>query len=85
MLYFSGVVITVPPYNSSSERVALKGDKLQLGPALAMMFSKVHYNTYFYHSKEKNSHVNVFSFLFSVLLLSVLRGHSVFHPRHNGQ
>jgi len=31
------------------------------------------------------TYVHIFLFFFSVRLLSVLRGHSVFHPHHNGQ
>ncbi|XP_052267477.1 DIS3-like exonuclease 2 isoform X2 [Dreissena polymorpha] len=34
----TGVKVIVPPYNSPSDKITLKGDKLQLGPALNLLF-----------------------------------------------
>ena len=40
-LYVTGVAVSVPPLNSPAEDIVLRGDKMQLGPAVAMMFTKV--------------------------------------------
>ncbi|XP_053379089.1 DIS3-like exonuclease 2 isoform X2 [Mercenaria mercenaria] len=40
IMMVTGVAVSVPPLNSQGDEIVLRGDKMQLGPAVAMMFSK---------------------------------------------
>ena len=38
----TGIMIEVPKVNDDSEEILLRGDKFQIGPAITLMYTKVH-------------------------------------------
>ena len=63
---------------------ATTANELRLQRIFYLRFYPLHFFSYLNY--WVNAQVSWFFFIFiSVRFLSVLRGHSVFHPRHNGQ